>query len=71
MTAETPEPAADRAQSYAQAASFCEHEWAAAEFRRQRNSGPFADADRLVLETVVCVDCGATKAVDLEHGDAA
>jgi hypothetical protein len=37
-----------------------------AEFRRQTNSGPFADADRLVLETVVCVGCGATKAVDLD-----
>lgn len=69
MTAECPEPAADRPQSYAQAASFCEHEWVSAEFRRQTNSGPFADADRLVLETVLCVDCGATKAVDLEHGD--
>jgi len=69
MTAETPEPAADRAQSTSDpAASFCEHEWVGAEFRRQTNSGPFADADRLVLETILCVDCGATKAVDLDGG---
>jgi hypothetical protein len=66
MTAENPEPAADRAQSTPDPASFCEHEWVSAEFRRQTNSGPFADADRLVVETILCADCGETKAVDLD-----
>lgn len=66
MTAETPESAADRAAGTPAAGSFCEHEWVSAEFRRQTNSGPFADADRLVLETVLCVDCGATRGVDLD-----